>query len=165
VGDIDRMEILPADSPQDIEEIRVLFREYEAFLEVDLCFQGFEAELAALPGKYAAPSGVLLIAREGRAAIGCGALRRFGPAQDRICEMKRLYVRPQARGKGAGRQIAGRLIQEGVRLGYHAMVLDTFDKLAVAMRLYESFGFVRTAPYYDNPLPGVTYWKLDLAAK
>lgn len=165
MGNIDRMEIIRADLPQDIEDIRILFREYEAFFDVDLCFQGFEAELAALPGKYAPPSGVLLIGREGRAAIGCGALRRFGPAQDRTCEMKRLYVRPEARGKGAGRQIAGRLIQESVRLGYATMVLDTFDRLAAAMRLYESLGFVRTAPYYDNPLPGVTYWKLDLEVK
>lgn len=156
------MDIIHAKSPKEIDEVRRLFREYEAFLGVDLSFQQFESELANLPGKYTPPSGTLLLATDGQKAYGCGALRRFGPLQDRTCEMKRLYVRPAARGLGLGRKIARRLIQEGVRLGYSAMVLDTLDKLQAAIHLYESLGFVRTEPYYKNPLGGVIYWKLDL---
>lgn len=158
------MNIIHAKTPQEIDEVRRLFREYEAYLNVDLCFQEFESELANLPGKYAPPSGTLLLAIDGQTAVGCGALRRLGSIQARTCEMKRLYVRPDARGLGVGEQIAKRLIQEGCRLGYSTMVLDTLDRLKAAMQLYESLGFVRTEPYYDNPLPGVVYWKLDLNA-
>ena len=156
------MDIIHAQSPREIEEVRKLFREYEAFLGVDLCFQEFESELANLPGKYAPPYGALLLAVDGGRALGCGALRRFGPQGDLVCEMKRLYVRPEARRRGVGRRIAERLIEEGVLRGYSAMVLDTLEKLSDAMRLYESLGFVRTGAYYDNPLPGATYWRLPL---
>ena len=156
------MDIIYAKSPQEIEQIRRLFREYEAYLKVDLCFQQFESELANLPGKYAPPSGTLLLATDGHKATGCGALRRFGSIQTCTCEMKRLYVCPEARGMGVGKQIARRLIQEGIRCGYSTMVLDTLDKLKAAMHLYESLGFVRTEPYYENPLSGVVFWKLDL---
>lgn len=156
------MDIIHVKTPHEIHEIRRLFREYEAYLNVDLCFQQFESELANLPGKYAPPSGTLLLAIDGRKACGCGALRRFGPIQDRMCEMKRLYVCPEARGLGVGKQIARRLIQEGACLGYSTMVLDTIDSLGPAIHLYESLGFVRTDPYYDNPLSGVVYLKLEL---
>ena len=156
------MTIITVSSPQKIQEVKRLFREYEAFLNVDLCFQAFESELANLPGKYAPPSGTLLLAMDGQKALGCGALRRFGPIQDNTCEMKRLYVCPEARGRGMGGDIARRLVQEGVRLGYNTMLLDTLDRLVSAIHLYESLGFVRTSPYYDNPLPGVVYWRLDL---
>lgn len=156
------MDIIHAISPREIDNIRKLFREYESFLDVDLSFQQFESELASLPGKYAPPSGVLLLARNGEEALGCGALRRFGPIQEHICEMKRLYVRSKARGLGTGKQIVCKLIQEAVCLGYFSMVLDTLDKLKSATRLYESLGFIRTKPYYDNPLSGVIYWRLDL---
>lgn len=156
------MNIIRVTTPQKIETVRMLFREYEAYLKVDLCFQQFESELATLPGKYAPPWGTLLLAMDGKKACGCGALRRFGAVQDCICEMKRLYVRPEARGLGIGKQIAQRLIQEGLRLGYATMVLDTLDWLNTALHLYESLGFVRTEPYYDNPLPDVVYWKLEL---
>jgi hypothetical protein len=108
------MNIIYARSPKEIQEVRRLFREYEAFLNVDLCFQQFESELANLPGKYAPPSGTLLLAMEGQRAVGCGALRRLGAIQDRTCEMKRLYVCAEARSLGTGGQIARRLIQEGV---------------------------------------------------
>ena len=135
------MNIINAESPQEIDDIRRLFREYEAYLNVDLCFQQFEAELANLPGRYAPPSGTLLLATDGLIAIGCGALRRLDSIRGQICEMKRLYVRPEARGLGVGRQIAGRLIEEAVRLGYTKMVLDTLDRLEAAMHLYESLGF------------------------
>lgn len=156
------MNIIHARSPEQINEIRRLFREYEAYLNVDLCFQQFESELANLPGKYAPPSGTLMLAMNGQRAVGCGALRRLGSVQDRTCEMKRLYVCSEARSAGIGGQIAKRLIQEGVRLGYSTMLLDTLGWLKAANHLYESLGFVPTEPYYDNPLSGAVYWKLDL---
>jgi GNAT superfamily N-acetyltransferase len=156
------MEIIYVKTLKEVDEVRRLFREYEAFLKVDLCFQQFDQELTKLPGKYAPPSGTLLLAMDGQKAIGCGALRNLGSIQDRTCEMKRLYVCPEARGAGVGKQIARRLIQEAVRFGYSTMVLDTLDRLEAAITLYKSLGFVRTQPYYDNPLSGVVYWKLDL---
>ena len=156
------MEIIYVKTLKEVDELRRLFREYEAFLNVDLCFQQFEQELTNLPGKYAPPSGMLLLAMDGQKAIGCGALRNLGSIQDRTCEMKRLYVCPEARGVGVGKQIAKWLIQEAVRIGYSTMVLDTLDRLEAAIALYKSLGFVLTEPYYDNPLSGVVYWKLDL---
>jgi putative acetyltransferase len=159
------MNIIQARTPHEINEVRSLFREYEAYLNVDLCFQQFESELANLPGKYAPPSGTLLLAKDKQKAVGCGALRRLGAIQDRTCEMKRLYVCPEGRGLGIGKKIARRLIQESVRFGYSTMVLDTLNRLDAAIHLYESLGFVRTEPYYDNPLPDVVYWKLDLRGK
>ena len=156
------MNIIKAKTRYEIDEARRLFREYEAYLNVDLNFQQFESELANLPGKYAPPSGTLLLAKDRQKTIGCGALRRLGAIKDRTCEMKRLYVCPEGRGLGIGKQIAKRLIQEGVRLGYSTMVLDTLNRLDAAIHLYESLGFVRTGPYYDNPLPDVVYWELNL---
>ena len=148
-----------AQSKEDIEQIRSLFREYEAFLKVDLCFQNFEEELANLPGDYAPPWGILLLAKEGAEAVGCGALRKL---DKEICEMKRLYVKPQFRGKGLGYQLAKKLIEDARQLGYNWMYLDTLQRLKAANTLYESLGFERTTAYYHNPLPGVVYWKLDL---
>jgi ribosomal protein S18 acetylase RimI-like enzyme len=156
------MNIIRVKTSHEMDEVRRLFREYEAYLDVDLCFQQFESELATLPGKYASPSGTLLLAMDGQKAVGCGALRSLGSIQDRTCEIKRLYVCPEARGLGVGKQIARRLIQEAVRLGYSTILLDTLDRLEAAIHLYKSLGFVRTEPYYDNPLAGVVYWKLDL---
>jgi putative acetyltransferase len=158
----DRMDIIRVNTPQAIDAVRRLFREYEAYLNVDLCFQQFEAELETLPGKYSHPSGTLLLARNGEKAFGCGALRRFGSVQGNTCEMKRLYVRPEARGLGVGKQIASRLIQEAVDLGYATMLLDTLGRLEAAIHLYQALGFVRTEPYYDNPLPDAVFWKLNL---
>ena len=156
------MDIIHATSHQEIDKVRKLFREYETHLNVDLCFQQFEAELANLPGKYAPPSGTLLLATDGQRAVGCGALRKIASLTSSTCEMKRLYVRPEARGLGLGKRIANRLIQEAIGLGYTAMVLDTLDWLKSAIHLYESLGFVSMEPYYDNPLPGVVYLKLSL---
>jgi putative acetyltransferase len=153
------VKITEAQSPDDLEEVRHLFWEYETFLGVDLSFQGFEGELATLPGKYAPPTGALFIAVNGERTAGCVALRKL---EDAVCEMKRLFVRPQFRGRGLGRQLAVRIVDEAIRLGYSLMLLDTLDRLEKAMKLYESLGFVRTEPYYHNPLPGVVYWKLDL---
>ncbi|MEW6673786.1 MAG: GNAT family N-acetyltransferase [Thermodesulfobacteriota bacterium] len=153
------MNIKRAQTPSEIEAIRRLFREYEAFLDVDLCFQSFEEELAGLPGKYAPPDGILLLASDGQASAGCGALRKL---EDGVCEMKRLFVKPEFRGIGLGAALAKRLIREAADLGYATMLLDTLDRLKAAMSIYESLGFVRTEPYYQNPLAGVVYWKLDL---
>jgi len=154
------MLISRAQTPDQINEVRRLFREYERFLDVDLCFQSFEEELAGLPGKYGPPDGVLLMAMDGRQVAGCVALRKL---EDGVCEMKRLYLRPQYRRRGLGRRLAERIVSEATALGYSVMRLDTLDKLKAAMGLYEAMGFRRREPYYGNPLPGVVYWELDLA--
>ena len=142
---------------EDLDTVRALFREYEAMLGEDLCFQGFEQELSGLPGKYAPPSGCLLLASE---ASGCVALRAIDAG---TCEMKRLFVRPAFRGRGLGRQLAARSIEEARAAGYRVMLLDTLDRLTEARALYASLGFQPVAPYYRNPLPGVVYLKLELA--
>ena len=153
------MNIQPAKTTAEIEAVRRLFREYEAFLKVDLCFQRFEAELDGLPGKYARPAGELLIGVDDERVLGCVAVRQLGEG---VCEMKRLYVRPEARGTGLGRRLALDIIAVARELDYQLMRLDTLDWLTEAMQLYASLGFRRTAPYYENPLPGVVYWALDL---
>jgi putative acetyltransferase len=156
-----QMKIVRAEREEHIAEIRTLFREYEQFLNVDLRFQDFEKELARLPGRYAPPDGELLLSVVDRAFAGCVALRKIGEG---ICEMKRLFVRPPYRGLGVGRALAERIIHEAAARDYLLMRLDTFDFLEKAMRLYESLGFMRTEPYYSNPLPGVVYWQMDLGA-
>jgi GNAT superfamily N-acetyltransferase len=156
------MKIIHAETAEQMDEIRLLFREYEKFLGVDLCFQSFEKELAGLPGKYAAPDGALLIAFYDQDPAGCVALRKL---EDGVCEMKRLFVKDRYRGRGLGQRLAQRIIDEAVRMGYSIMRLDTLDRLKEAMRLYESLGFRRTKPYYHNPLPGVMYLQLDLNRK
>jgi ribosomal protein S18 acetylase RimI-like enzyme len=145
----------------DFAAAGVLFREYAAGLGVDLCFQGFEAELERLPEMYGAPGGCLILARAGDRMVGCGALRRL--AAD-VCEMKRLYVRAEARGTGLGRILAESLIARGRSLGYGVMRLDTLAHMTAARQLYRSLGFVEIAPYYGNPLPDVVYMELDLSA-
>jgi len=157
-----RIRIIRAQSPHQIDEVRRLFLEYEQFLGVDLCFQSFEEELAGLPGKYGPPDGVLLMAMDGRQSAGCVALRKV---EDGVCEMKRLYLKPQYRGQGLGRLLAELIVSEAIALGYKIMRLDTLDKLKEAMGLYEAMGFRRREPYYGNPLQGVVYWELDLGRK
>ncbi|MDP6637148.1 MAG: GNAT family N-acetyltransferase [Phycisphaerae bacterium] len=153
------MDIIPAETPEQLDCVRELFRRYAESLGVDLCFQDFETELASLPGKYAPPDGRLLLAIEGGAAVGCVAIRKLGPG---VCEMKRLYVCPEQRSCGLGRRLARDVIAQAIEAGYATMRLDTLDRLTEAMGLYESLGFRRTVRYYDNPLDGVVYWALSL---
>jgi GNAT superfamily N-acetyltransferase len=154
-------EIRSAQSPDDIDRARLLFREYEAWLEVDLCFQNFEKELAELPGKYAPPDGRLLLAVKSGGIAGCVALRKLGEG---VCEIKRLFVRPEFRGHGLGRQLAEAIIQEAKQLGYRRMRLDTLPpKMNDAIALYRSLGFTEIESYYDNPVPGAKFMELKLS--
>lgn len=141
--------ILQAETQPQIEDARLLFREYEAWLGLDLCFQGFEAELANLPGKYSPPTGCLLLATEGEQLAGCIALRSIGSG---VCEMKRLFVRSAFRGQGIGNLLIERIVVDARTIGYERMRLDTYPpKMGKAVGLYESHGFYPIAAYYDNP--------------
>ena len=140
----------------DLGEIRVMLREYATWLEVDLCFQNFEQELAGLPGEYAPPRGRLLIAQ----GAGCVALRAI---DGETCEMKRLYVRPQHRGSGLGRRLIAGIIEEARGIGYARMRLDTMPKMDSAQRLYASFGFRDIEAYRYNPEPGARFLELALS--
>ncbi len=152
--------IFQAESPSQIAQARELFLEYAQSLGFSLCFQNFDKELAGLPGDYAPPDGRLLLAEfEGQFAA-CVALHKLGPD---ICEMKRLYLRPQFRGKGLGRTLAERIISEARQIGYRRMRLDTVEpvmKDAVAM--YRRLGFKEIAPYCANPMAGAMYMELTL---
>ncbi|WP_406858012.1 GNAT family N-acetyltransferase [Alsobacter sp. KACC 23698] len=153
--------ITPASSDADMDAVRALFGEYIASLGVDLAFQGVEAELAGLPGPYAPPRGALLIARTGEGEpVGCVGLRPL--REQGVCEIKRLYVRPQARGQDLGRRLALAVIAAARAAGFARMRLDTLAPMRSAQALYASLGFQPTPAYYDNPLPGTQYMALDL---
>ena len=145
---------------ESVAACRELFREYEKGLGVSLCFQGFERELAGLPGDYARPRGRLLLARVAGEPAGCAALRPLG---ERDAEMKRLYVRPDARGMGLGRMLAECIIDEARAIGYATLKLDTLPQMKEAQGMYAALGFVDCAPYNDNPVAGVRFLSLDLA--
>jgi putative acetyltransferase len=142
-----------------LADVRRLFQEYAATLGMNLCFDGFEEELATLPGRYAPPRGCLLLAAAGREIAGCAALR---PLEPEVCEMKRLYVRPSFRGLGVGRLLAERVIGEGRKAGYRRMRLDTLPSMVNAQALYRSLGFREIPAYRDNPAVGVVYLELQL---
>ena len=154
------MEIIQAATGRQIADARSLFREYEAWLNLDLCFQGFEDELAGLPGKYALPYGRLLLAYQDEQSAGCIALRKL---PNNICEMKRLFVRNDFRGLKVGVQLIEKLITDAREIGYEKMRLDTYPaKMGKAVSLYESHGFRKIEPYYDNPHDGVLFMELEL---
>lgn len=155
------LKLREAETPEEIDEARGLFREYAAWLRIDLCFQNFEKELKELPAAYARPvGGRLILALFNEEVAGCIALRDLG---DGVCEMKRLFVRPQFQGRGLGRILAEHLIGEARRAGYTRMRLDTLpSRMGSAVALYNSLGFKETAPYYTNPTEGTLYMELKL---
>jgi carbonic anhydrase len=150
--------IQPA-SAAEWEQVRELFREYWASFGFSPCFQDFGAEVAGLPGAYAAPGGALVLALMDDRAAGCAALRRF---DDRRAEAKRLYVRPEFRGQGVGRALLGWVIAEARGMGYRELVGDTISQMAVALAMYDRAGFERTGPYAEAPTPGAIYLRLKL---
>ena len=147
------------DSTEEWRQGRQLVEEYARSLEVDLSFQDFQEELRSLPQVYGPPEGAFLIAEEDGECLGCVALRRF---THEICEMKRLYVKPEQRGRGIGRILATAVINEAIQLGYKRMVLDTLATMYEAHGLYRSLGFQPTAPYRYNPVPGSVFLELPL---
>ena len=155
------MNFAQASSPEQINEARTLFEEYAAWLGISLCFQNFDKELACLPGQYAPPDGRLLLAIEADQIAGCVALRKIG---EDTCEMKRLFVRSQFRGKGLGRRLAETIIAEARQLGYERMRLDTLPgRMNQAIKLYRSLGFKEIPAYYQNPVEGAIFMELLLA--
>lgn len=184
-GDI-AWRIEPARFPADGGAVRALFEQYARSLDVSLCFQGFDQELATLPGDYATPHGGVWLARAGDAAVACVALRPLAaasavtphpaaaahshahrdleahPDAEPVAELKRLYVTPQARGAGLGRWLAATALEHARAAGYRRVKLDTLAGMNEARRLYASLGFVPCAPYYPNPLAGVLYFERTL---
>jgi len=174
----DFIDLIAAHTPEHLDSVRALFREYADEIQVDLCFQGFARELAELPGQYAPPLGRLLLARGGDQLAGCVGLRPFdegrrpeagaapsnrlptGPTT--TCEMKRLYVRPAFRGRGMGRALARAVIDAAREIGYERMRLDTLAHMTAALDLYRALGFGDAPPYRHNPLPGATYLERNL---
>ena len=153
-------QIKSVSSPDEMETVRSLFREYESWLGLSLCFQGFEEELKTLPGKYSEPEGRVYVAYVADEPVGCIALRKL---DDGICEMKRLYLRDAARGRGIGKELIEKVIDEARSIDYRKMRLDTYPpKMGKAMSLYESHGFRQIPPYYDNPHDDTLFMELDL---
>ncbi|MBA5686129.1 GNAT family N-acetyltransferase [Rugamonas apoptosis] len=145
--------------PQELEAVCAIFREYIASASVSLVFQDYEAEFAALPGKYAAPEGQLLLAWKDGEVVGCAALRQVDA---QTCEMKRVYVRPAARGENLGRRLVQRILEAARDAGYSRLCLDVLPEFIAAQRLYASLGFVEAAPVAFNPVPGTKFLALDL---
>ena len=154
--------IEPIRTQDDLAAAIALFRAYAASLGFDLGYQGFESEMAAMPGKYAPPAGLLLLARdEWGTAIGCVAMRSIGPG---ACEMKRLYVAPAGRGRGLGARLVDDIITAARNIGFRTMKLDTIDSMTAAVALYAKAGFRAAAPYNETPMPGALFFALDLQA-
>jgi len=152
-------DIKPAKFPDDLEHVIAILREYVASPSVDLGFQDYEAEFAALPGKYAAPDGRLLLAWKRQAVVGCAALRRV---DETTCEMKRVYVRPGARGENLGRRLVESILAEARAAGYSRVCLDVLPEFSAAQRIYESLGFLPAEPVAFNPVPGTKFLALEL---
>ena len=158
-----RLTVTVAQTSEALDCVRELFMEYQSDIGVDLGFQGFEQELAQLPGEYRAPYGVLLLAHVDGEAAGCCAFRA-APETDHFnaCEMKRLFVRRVFRGFGLGRLLVDQTLWHARQAGYATMLLDTLTDMEAARALYQETGFVEVAPYYHNPLAGAHYLKVDL---
>jgi putative acetyltransferase len=160
-----KIRIVEAESAADLEHARRLFRsyatEYADSIAESLCFQGFEVELAGLPGRYAPPSGFLLLATDDERPAGCVAVRDLGSG---TCEMKRLFVAPEYRGKRVGRLLVEEVLQRAERAGYRRLVLDTLPEMQGALGLYRSFGFVETDPYWDSPVERTIYLEKPLGS-
>ena len=157
------VEIKTPQSPKELTALRALLREYAATLGVDLCFQGFDEELANLPGPYVEPRGALLTAAQDGALAGCCALRPLDNVDyPNACEMKRLFVRPRFRGLGLGRLLADAILNAARQAGYAYVLLDTLSDMETARALYEDLGFEEIPPYYHNPIPGSHYLKAKL---
>ncbi len=157
------IELITPDTPGQLAATREIFTDYAQALGVDLCFQNFDAELADLPGEYAAPHGALLLAVVGGEIAGCCALRPLDASDyPNASEMKRLYVRKPFRRFGLGRQLAEAVLDAARVAGYHSVLLDTLDDMETARALYAELGFVEIPPYYHNPIAGAHYLKVDL---
>jgi GNAT superfamily N-acetyltransferase len=154
-----RFEWVDGSEPDQLQVTRELFNEYQAELGIDLCFQGFQEELAKLPGKYGPPGGALLLVYEDEDPVACGAIRDLG---DGYVEVKRLYVRPSYRGSGLGRRITDLLLDRARAFGYRVVRLDTLRRLAKAVTMYESMGFQEIAPYNENPEADIVYFERPL---
>ena len=156
--------IAPVRTAEDLAATVELFRAYAASLDVDLAYQDFEAELAAMPGRYGPPAGELLLARDRDGApVGCVGLRPLGT--EGCCEMKRLYVRPEGRGSGLGNGLVEAVVLAARRIGYREMRLDTLPSMTDAIALYGRLGFERIAPYYDSPVAGTLFMRRVLAGQ
>lgn len=160
MSDPRQADIRPAIYPDDVAVVRTLFAEYIAGLGVDLTFQDVETELADLPGRYAPPAGEILLARQGGRPVGCVALRPM--PESGACEMKRLYVRTEARGQDLGRRLAEAIVACARRARYDRIRLDTLPTMGAAQRLYGALGFQPTAPYYESAIAGTIYMARDL---
>lgn len=152
-------DFITAVTEEDYREARALLREYEAEIEVDLCFQGFQEELKTLERVYGPPGGILFLLRQEDRTAGCVALKDLGGG---VCEMKRLFLRPGFRGEGLGRRCAERIVQAAREMGYGAMRLDTLPAMRAAIALYRSLGFTEIPRYTENPLEGALFMELRL---
>jgi len=154
--------LAPAEA-RDWDQARDILRDYAASLQVDLCFQGFDAELALIDQHYAAPAGMFLMASVDGVVAACGGFRRLHDVDyPNACELKRLYVRGDYRRYGLGRALTESLMDRAREAGYSTMLLDTLDDMEAARELYASLGFIEVPPYYFNPIPGAHYLKVDL---
>ena len=153
------LKIVQAKSASELNKIRELFKEYTDSLGFDLAFQNFEQEFAELPGKYTEPEGRLLLAIYNEQVAGCVSLRKF---ENNICEMKRLYVRPEFQRKGVGKELTKNIIDISREIGYQYMRLDTVPNMIEAIALYYSLGFYKIKPYRFNPIKGTLYFELKL---
>lgn len=154
----DTIQIQVFSESTDLPLVRALFTEYAGSLNIDLCFQNFDAELDALPGDYAPPRGTLVLARTGSELVGCCAMRPLDATDyPNACEMKRLYVRPALRGSGVGRRLAEAVMEAAQQAGYATMLLDTLSEMETARAMYQDLGFTEVPPYYYNPIEGAHY--------